>query len=43
MISVRIGDEDCKAIGAYGRDTRVKDNNGTSLLRFSGDNKIALR
>ena len=35
-------EEDCKAIGAYGRDTRVSDSNGTSLLRFAGDNKLAL-
>ena len=37
-----MGDEDCKVIGAYGRDTRVSDSNGTSLLRFAGDNKLAL-
>ena len=39
---VQIGEEDCKVIGAYGRDTRVSDSNGTSLLRFAGDNKLAL-
>ena len=39
---VRIGEEDCKVIGVYGRDTRVSDSNGTSLLRFAGDNKLAL-
>ena len=39
---VRIIEEDCKVIGAYGRDTRVSDSNGTSLLRFAGDNKLAL-
>ena len=39
---VRIGQEDCKVIGAYGRDTRASDSNGTSLLRFAGDNKLAL-
>ena len=39
---VRMGDEDCKVIGAYGRDTQVSDSNGTSLLRFAGDNKLAL-
>ena len=39
---VRIREEDCKVIGAYGRDTRVSDSNGTSLLRFAGDNKLAL-
>ena len=40
---VRTGEEeDCKVIGAYGRDTRVSDSNGTSLLRFAGDNKLAL-
>ena len=33
---------DCKVIGTYGRDTRVSDSNGTSLLRFAGDNKFAL-
>ena len=40
---VRMGiEEDCKVIGAYGRDTLVSDSNGTSLLRFAGDNKLAL-
>ena len=39
---VRMGEEDCKVIGAYGRDTRVSDSNGTSLLRFAGDHKLAL-
>ena len=39
---VRIREEDCKVIGAYGRDTRVSDSNGTSLLRFASDNKLAL-
>ena len=39
---VRMGEEDCKVVGAYGRDTRVSDSNGTSLLRFAGDNKLAL-
>ena len=39
---VRMGEEDCKVIGAYGRDTRVGESNGTSLLRFAGDNKLAL-
>ena len=39
---IRMGEEDCKVIGAYGRDTRVSDSNGTSLLRFAGDNKLAL-
>ena len=40
---VRIGGrENCKVIGAYGRDTRVRDSNGTLLLRFAGDNKLAL-
>ena len=34
---VRIGEEDCKVIGAYGRDTRVSDSNGTSLFWFAGD------
>ena len=38
---VRMG-EDCKVIRAYGRDTGVSDINGTSLLRFAGDNKLAL-
>ena len=37
-----MGEEDCKVIGSYGRDTRVSDSNGTSLLRFAGDNKLAL-
>ena len=31
---VRMREEDCKVIGAYGRDTRVSDSNGTSLLRL---------
>ena len=39
---VRMGEEDCKVIGSYGRDTRVSDSNETSLLRFAGDNKLAL-
>ena len=39
---VRMGEEDCKVIGAYCRDIRVGDSNGTSLLRFAGDNKLAL-
>ena len=39
---VRMGEKDRKVIGAYGRDTRVCDSNGTSLLRFAGDNKPAL-
>ena len=38
---VSMGEEDCKVIGTYGRDTRVSDSNGTSLLRFAGDNKQA--
>ena len=37
-----MGEEGCKVIGAYGRDTRVSDSNGNSLLRFAGDNKLAL-
>ena len=32
---IRMGEEDCKVIGAYGGDTRVSDSNGTSLLRFA--------
>ena len=39
---VRIGEEDCKVIGAYERDTRVSDSKGTSLLRFADYNKLAL-
>ena len=40
---VRMGEEkDCKVIGAYVRDTPVRDCNGTSLLRFAGDNRLAL-
>ena len=39
---VRMGEEDCKVFRAYGRDTRMSDSNGTSLLRFAGDNKLAL-
>ena len=34
--------EDCKAIGAYLRDTRAVDSSGTSLLRFAGGIKLAL-
>ena len=37
-----MGEEDFKVIGAYGKDTRVSESNGTSLLRFAGDNKLAL-
>ena len=40
--SVRIGEEDCKVIWAYGRDTPVSDSNRTLLLLFAGDNKLAL-
>ena len=40
--SVRVGEKDCKVIGAYGRDTRVSDSNEISLLRIAGDNKVAL-
>ena len=29
---VRIGEEYCKEIGAYGRDTRVSDSNETSFF-----------
>ena len=39
---VRMGEEGCKVIGTYCRDTRVSNSNGTSLLRFAGDNKLAL-
>ena len=39
---VRMGGEDCKVIGSYRRNTRVSDSNGTSLLRFVSDNKLAL-
>ena len=40
---VRMGEEeDCKVIGAYDKDTRVSDSNGTSLLRFADDKKLAL-
>ena len=42
-VGVRMGDEeDCKVSGAYSRDARVSDSNGTSLLRFASDNKLAL-
>ena len=41
--SVRMGEEEnCKVIGAYGRDSQVSDSNGTSLLWFADDNKLAL-
>ena len=40
---VRMGEEeDGKVIGAFGRDTRVSDSNGTSLFRFAVDNKLVL-
>ena len=39
---VGIGEEDCKVIRAYGRDTWANHRNETSLLRFAGDNKLAL-
>ena len=39
---VRIGEEDCRVVGAYGRDFRVSDSNGILLLWFAGDNKLAL-
>ena len=39
---VRMGEQDCKVIGSYGKDALVSDSNGTSLLRFAGDNKLAL-
>ena len=39
---VHMGEGDCKVIGAYGRDTRVRDSNRTSLLRFADDSKLAL-
>ena len=39
---LRIGEEDYKVIRAYGRDIEVSDSNGASLLRFAGDNKLAL-
>ena len=38
----RVGEKDCKVVGAYSRDTRVSDSNGTSLLRFASENKLAL-
>ena len=38
---IRIGEKDCKVIGAYGRNARASDSNGTLLLRFAGDNKLA--
>ena len=39
---VQIGEEDCKVIVACGRDTRVSYSNGSSLLWFADDNKLAL-
>ena len=39
---VRMGEKDCQVIGAYSRNTRVSDSNGTSLLRFASENKLAL-
>ena len=41
---VRIGEENCKVIGGYGKDIRVvsDSSNGTSLWRSAGDNKPAL-
>ena len=38
---IRIGEKGCKIIAAYGRNARASDSNGTSLLRFVGDNKLA--
>ena len=38
---IRIGEKGCEIIGAYGRNARASDSNGTSLLRFSGDKKLA--
>ena len=35
-IGVRIGEEDCKVIGACGRDTQVVGSNGTSLFVVRG-------
>ena len=39
---IRMEEKDCKVIGACGRDTRVSDSNGTSLLRFAGDTSLPL-
>ena len=39
---VGIEEEDGKVIRAYGRDTWASHRNETSLLRFAGDNKLAL-
>ena len=42
MTGVRIREDDCKVIGAYGIDTQVSDSKGTSLSWLTGDNKLAL-
>ena len=40
---VRIGQKGCERIGSHGRNARASENNnGTSHLRFAGDNKLAL-
>ena len=39
---VGIGEEDRKVMGAYGRDIQINDSNGTLLLWFADDNKLAL-
>lgn len=35
-------EENPAVLGAYGRDTRTHDSNGTSLLQFADNNKLAL-
>ncbi|CAN0016532.1 unnamed protein product, partial [Ascophyllum nodosum] len=37
----KLGSEECKALGAYGRDT-LNDNNGERLLSFSANHGLAL-
>lgn len=37
MTGVRIGEEGRKNAGAYGRNSRVSDRNGTTLRRLVGD------
>ena len=39
---VRIGEENGKITKSYGRDSWISDSNEISLLRFAGDNKLAL-
>ena len=39
---VRTSEEERKIVGTYGRDARANDSNGTALMQFASDNKLAL-